>query len=79
MTVFGGAQVRPHIHIDDLVDLYLFAFERRLTGVYNAAIENLTVLEIANLISTSCRLEVTINADSADPRSYRLCSDRLVG
>src|SRR5262249_6594097 len=30
MTVFGGAQVRPNIHIDDLVDLYLFAHERRL-------------------------------------------------
>ncbi len=30
MTVFGGRQVRPNIHIDDLVDLYLFAFDRRL-------------------------------------------------
>ena len=28
ITVFGGSQVRPNIHIDDLVDLYLFALER---------------------------------------------------
>ena len=42
MTVFGGRQVRPNIHIDDLVDLYLFALDRRLAGVYNAAFENLT-------------------------------------
>jgi hypothetical protein len=43
MTVLGGDQTRPNIHIDDLVDLYLFAFERRLAGVYNAGFENLSV------------------------------------
>jgi len=78
MTVFGGAQVRPNIHIDDLVDLYLFAFERRLAGVYNAAFENLTVLDIANRIAAIVPAEVAVMADSADPRSYRLCSDRLL-
>src|SRR5439155_21704094 len=60
MTVFGGAQVRPNIHIDDLVDLYLFALERRLSGVYNAAFENLTVLEIARLIADQIPAEITI-------------------
>jgi nucleoside-diphosphate-sugar epimerase len=76
MTVFGGSQVRPNIHIDDLVDLYLFALDRRLGGVFNAAFENLTVLEIASLIAerVPARIEVTA---STDPRSYRLCSDRL--
>ena len=39
------------LHIDDLVDAYLFAFERRLSGVYNAGFENLTVLEIAQTIT----------------------------
>ena len=33
ITVLGGEQTRPNIHIDDLVDLYLFALERRLAGV----------------------------------------------
>jgi nucleoside-diphosphate-sugar epimerase len=78
MTVFGGRQVRPNIHIDDLVDLYLFAFERRLGGVFNAAFENLTVLEIAHLIASRVGAEVTIQPENADPRSYRLCSDRLL-
>jgi nucleoside-diphosphate-sugar epimerase len=77
MTVFGGAQVRPNIHIDDLVDLYLFAVDRRLAGVYNAAFENLTVLEIAELIAREVPAEVVVQADNTDPRSYRLCSDRL--
>jgi len=77
VTVFGGGQVRPHIHIDDLVDLYLFAFEHRLPGVYNAAFENLTVLEIAECVAAKIPAQISIRADDADPRSYRLCSDRL--
>jgi nucleoside-diphosphate-sugar epimerase len=77
MTVFGGSQVRPNIHIDDLVDLYFFAFERRIGGVYNAAFENLTVLEIAQLIVDQVPAEIAVQQDHADPRSYRLCSDRL--
>jgi nucleoside-diphosphate-sugar epimerase len=78
MTVHGGTQVRPNIHIDDLVDLYLFAFERRLAGVYNAAFENLTVLEIAQQVAALIPAEITVDASSVDPRSYRLCSDRLL-
>jgi len=77
MTVFGGDQVRPNIHIDDLVDLYVFAYEQRLAGVFNAAFENLTVLEIAQLIAGQVPAEIAVQADTRDPRSYRLCSDRL--
>jgi len=77
MTVFGGSQVRPNIHIDDLVDLYLFALERRLEGVYNAAFENLTVLEIAELVARQIPAEITV-VPGNDPRSYRLCSDKLL-
>jgi nucleoside-diphosphate-sugar epimerase len=77
MTVFGGTQVRPNIHIDDLVDLYLFAIDRRLAGVYNAAFENLSVIEIARLIAQQIPAEIEVQP-SNDPRSYRLSSDRLL-
>jgi len=77
MTVLGGNQVRPNIHIDDLVDLYLFVLEHRLSGVYNAAFENLTILEIAKIIAAQIPSDITVKP-SNDPRSYRLCSDRLL-
>ena len=77
MTVLGGSQVRPNIHIDDLVDVYLFAFDRRLGGVYNAGFENLSVLEIAQRIAARVPADITI-MPSNDPRSYRQCSDRLL-
>jgi nucleoside-diphosphate-sugar epimerase len=77
MTVFGGSQVRPSIHIDDLVDLYLFVADRGLTGIYNAGFEDLTVLDIANRIAAAIPVEITMLPPN-DPRSYRLCSDRLL-
>lgn len=77
ITVFGGSQVRPSIHIDDLVDLYLFAADRGLTGIYNAGFENLTVLDIANRIAAAIPVEIAMLPPN-DPRSYRLCSDRLL-
>jgi nucleoside-diphosphate-sugar epimerase len=77
MTVFGGSQVRPNIHIDDLVQVYLFALDRRLAGVYNAGFENLSVMEIAQRIAA--RIPAAIQTlPSNDPRSYRQCSDRLL-
>ena len=77
MTVFGGSQVRPNIHIDDLVDLYLFAFDRRLGGLYNAGFENLKVREIAERIAAEVPAEIKV-LPSNDPRSYSVCSDRLL-
>jgi nucleoside-diphosphate-sugar epimerase len=78
VTVLGGDQIRPNIHIDDLVDVYLFALDRRLAGVFNAGFENLSVLEIAQRIASRVPSEVKI-LPSNDPRSYRQCSDRLLG
>ena len=77
ILVLGGGQVRPNIHIDDLVDVYLFALDRRLAGVYNAGFENLSVLEIAQRIAARVSADVTV-LPSNDPRSYRVCSDRLL-
>ena len=77
ITVLGGDQTRPNIHIDDLVDLYLFAFEQRLAGVYNAGFENLAVRDIAALITEHVPADVTV-LPSNDPRSYSICADRLL-
>src|SRR5262249_14538047 len=56
--------------------LYLFALEHRIAGVFNAAFENLSVLDIAKLVAD--RIPAAIETTPTnDPRSYRLCSDRL--
>lgn len=78
MTVFGGDQVRPNIHIDDITDLYLFLLDHHeIQGVYNAGFENLSILEIAKLVQKYVKANIQITP-SNDPRCYRLCSDKLL-
>lgn len=78
ITVFGGAQVRPNIHIDDITDLYLFLLERPdITGVYNAGFENMSIMEIAEAVAERFPAEIEVTP-SSDPRSYRLNSDKLL-
>ena len=78
MTVFGGDQVRPNIHIEDITDLYLFLLDHpEIQGVYNAGFENLSILTIAKLVQKYVKADINITP-SNDPRSYRLCSDKLL-
>ena len=60
------------------MDLYLFAFERRLAGVYNAGFENLEVGEIARLVTTHVPAEIK-TLPSNDPRSYSVLLRSLAG
>ena len=78
MTVLGGSQVRPNIHIEDITDLYLFFVENPdLTGVFNAGFENISILNIAEQISKISSAKIEIK-ESNDPRSYRLDSSKLL-
>jgi len=77
MTVLGGDQTRPNIHIDDLVDLYLFAMDRRLAGVFNAGFENISVRDIAEAVTREIPASIETRP-SNDPRSYAVCSDKLL-
>jgi nucleoside-diphosphate-sugar epimerase len=77
VTVLGGEQTRPNIHIDDLVDLYLFVFEKRIAGVFNAGFENLKVMDIARMITQDVPASIDVKP-SNDPRSYSVCSDKLL-
>lgn len=78
ITVFGGTQVRPNIHIDDITDLYLFLLDHpKCRGIYNAGFENLSILDIAKAVARQIPAEIAVTS-SNDPRSYRINSDRLL-
>ena len=78
ITVFGGKQVRPNIHIDDITDLYIFLLAHRdVTGIFNAGFENMSILEIAEAIANVFPTDI-VTKKSNDPRSYRLNSDKLL-
>jgi nucleoside-diphosphate-sugar epimerase len=79
ITVFGGDQVRPNIHMDDITDLYLYCLDngRLIEGVYNAGFENLSIMEIARMVTARVPAEIRV-VPSNDPRSYRINSDKLL-
>ena len=78
ITIFGGDQVRPNIHIDDITDLYLHLIDHpEYTGIYNAGFENISIKDIGYLITKHVPAEILITA-SNDPRSYRINSDKLL-
>ncbi len=78
ITVFGGRQTRPNIHIDDITDLYLFMLDHpEHAGVYNAGFENLSIMEIAERVVEYAPAQIA-TTESNDPRSYRVNSDKLL-
>lgn len=78
ITVYGGGQVRPNIHIEDICDLYLFLLENpQHCGVFNAGFENMSIISIARLIQQQIPCDIVVT-DTDDPRSYRLNSQKLL-
>jgi nucleoside-diphosphate-sugar epimerase len=78
MTVLGGEQTRPNIHIDDITDLYIFLLENpHFVGIYNAGFENISILDMAKMIQEITKAEIVV-MPSSDPRSYRLNSSKLL-
>jgi nucleoside-diphosphate-sugar epimerase len=78
ITVFGGDQVRPNIHIDDITDVYLFMLDHpQHQGIYNAGFENISIMDIARRVTEHAPARITVT-ESNDPRSYRVNSDKLL-
>jgi nucleoside-diphosphate-sugar epimerase len=78
ITVFGGQQTRPNIHIDDITDAYVFMLNNpQHTGVFNAGFENISILDIAQRVAQQIEAEIVVT-ESNDPRSYRVNSDKLL-
>ena len=79
MSIFGGNQVRPNIHIQDLANVYEhFIFNPNLSGgFYNAGFENLKIIEIAKKVAYIIPSEIIVK-NKHDPRTYRQNSDKLL-
>jgi nucleoside-diphosphate-sugar epimerase len=82
ITVFGGEQLRPNIHVEDITDLYLRLLDEPAEAIdgktWNAGYHNLKVKAIAGMV----REEVGPNVDivvtpTDDHRSYHVSSDKI--
>src|SRR3989344_2088506 len=82
ITVFGGKQKRPNIHIDDITDYYVDLLKippnKINGGIYNAGYENYTIMEIAEMVRDIIGSEVKIEvAQTNDNRSYHVSSEKI--
>lgn len=78
IKVFGGEQLRPNLHIEDMVRAYLHMLEHpEFAGVYNVGFENYTINHIASLVQQYCGGRI-VTERSIDIRSYRLNSSKII-
>ena len=88
ITVFGGEQQRPNLHIQDMCDLYKLLLElpdETIAGeTFNAGYQNQSIMEIAKIVKTVVQEEFPekgeipiVTIPSNDTRSYRITSDKI--
>jgi nucleoside-diphosphate-sugar epimerase len=79
ITVFGGDQTRPNIHLRDMIRVYhhFLAVGKSYPGIFNAGFENISILDIAERVQKHVPADITVTP-SNDPRSYRLSSKKLL-
>ena len=79
INVNGGNQVRPHVHMEDMVNAYLFFLNRKnMSGIYNVGFENHSIMKIAEMIKKRLPYVSVKKNKSIDPRSYRLYSKKIL-
>jgi len=82
ITVFGGEQKRPNLHIQDMTDLYLFLLslpgDRIQKSIYNVGYENYKVRDIAEIVQNTLGGDIPIDTiPSDDIRSYHVSSRKI--
>jgi nucleoside-diphosphate-sugar epimerase len=88
ITVFGGVQLRPNIHIEDVTDLYadvLLESTARIAGkTFNAGYQNRSIADIAEIVRGVVAREfpdgepiAVVTEPTDDIRSYRVNSDSI--
>jgi nucleoside-diphosphate-sugar epimerase len=88
ITVFGGSQKRPNIHIEDIAELYVRLLEMPLELIagetFNAAYQNHTVSELADMVKKIVEQEMPekapieiVTTPSKDLRSYHVSSRKI--
>ncbi len=82
ITVFGGDQKRPNIHIEDMADLYVLLMdlphEKIHKKIWNAGFQNYKVKDIAQMVKGVVNPEIPIKVvPTDDNRSYHVSSEKI--
>ena len=90
ITVFGGSQMRPNLHIRDYCDLVFLLLEAEApkiaNEIFNCGYQNMSIRDLADLVKTVVEAEFPdrppidiVTTPSDDNRSYHINSDKIRG
>ena len=82
ITVFGGEQMRPNLHIEDMTNLYVYLLElpdeKIKKKIYNVGYENYKVKDIAEMVRKNIDPHISIKTiPTNDNRSYHVSSKKI--
>ena len=82
ISVFGGAQLRPNIHIADMVEIYVVLLKspkEKIAGeIFNGGYENHSVLQLAETVRDEIGEDVVLKTTPTDDnRSYHVSSKKI--
>tara|TARA_Y100000992_G_scaffold267481_2_gene206065 strand:+ start:2300 stop:3277 length:978 start_codon:yes stop_codon:yes gene_type:complete len=82
ITIYGGNQLRPNIHINDMANIYLKILnsDKKLVNgeIFNAGYDNFTVNEIASTVKNIIGEDVELETlETNDNRSYHVSSNKI--
>lgn len=77
ITVNGGDQFRPFLHVQDAAESLIFSLENELTGTYNVVSENYTIREAAEKIQDLTGCEIEFSDENKDNRNYKVSGKKI--
>jgi len=75
ISVFGGSQYRPFVHVRDVAKAFVNSLKSHETGIYNLGGTNYRILDIAKIVERKTGCQLTIHDELRDPRNYMVDSD----
>ena len=79
LSVFGGTQWRPLIHVNDVAEAMVDNLEKKTVGIYNLSTVNMQIKDLAKIVSdmTGCVVEHT-SQKFEDRRNYHVRNEKSI-
>jgi len=77
ITVFGGNQWRPFLHVDDATEAFSFVIQKKMEGIYNVIWKNLTIKKMAKTVQKLVPSKIKLSKDIIDKRNYRVTASKF--
>lgn len=77
ITIFGGNQWRPFLHVDDAAQAFSFVIDKQMEGIYNVIWKNLTINQMAKEVQKLIPSKIKLSKDIVDKRDYRVTGKKL--